>query len=77
MQPGKPTQNSFIERFNGSYRSGVLDAYLLDNLNQIRELTVNWMNDYNESRPHESLEDISPKAYFEKMKTQAEIKDVI
>ena len=35
------------------------------------------MNDYNKSRPHESLGDISPKAYLEKMKTQIEIKEAI
>jgi putative transposase len=77
IQPGKPTQNSIDERFNGSYRRGILDAYLFDNLNQVRELSENWMNDYNESRPHESFGDISPKAYFEKMKTVTEIKEVI
>lgn len=77
IQPGKPTQNSFVERFNGSYRRGILDAYLFDNLNQVRELTEIWMNDYNKSRPHESLGDISPKAFLEKMKTQIEIKEAI
>ena len=74
-QPGKPMQNGFIERFNRSYRDGVLDAHLFTDLNEVRDITDIWVNDYNEQRPHESLGDIPPKKYAKILESGTRLKD--
>jgi putative transposase len=63
IQPGKPTQNSFVERFNRTFREEVLDFYLFRSLDDVRNIAENWMIEYNEERPHESLNDMTPVAY--------------
>jgi putative transposase len=63
IQPGKPTQNSFIERFNRTYRNEILNFYLFRNLGEVRNITANWIKQYNEERPHEALKDMSPVDY--------------
>lgn len=68
IQPGHPTQNNIIERFNGSYRRAVLDAYIFRTLHYVGELTEAWMTDHNECRPHESLDNMTPMEYREKKK---------
>ena len=56
-------QNGLIEQFNRTYRQDVLDAYLFEDLHQVREETEKWMDDYNCHRPHESLQNKSPLHY--------------
>ncbi len=63
IQPGRPTQNAYIERFNGSYRKGVLNKFIFEDINQVRILTEEWIKDYNQDRPHEGLGGIPPNAY--------------
>lgn len=69
IQPGKPNQNAFIERFNRTYRNEVLDAYLFDNIRQVQAITEQWLVDYNEIRPHESLGNIPPTHFMSRLTT--------
>lgn len=64
IQPGKPTQNSFIERFNRTYREEVLNMYVFKRLSEVRNITERWINEYNEQRPHESLGNLTPREYM-------------
>jgi putative transposase len=60
IQPGKPAQNGYIERFNRTYREDVLDQYWFHNIHEVRNITEEWMGMYNGQRPHSSLGDKTP-----------------
>jgi putative transposase len=64
IKPGKPMQNGFIERFNRSYREAVLDMFVFQSLDEVREQTEKWLREYNEERPHEALGHLTPREYL-------------
>ena len=64
IQPGKPMQNGYIERFNRTYRTEVLDFYIFKSLSQVRNITEKWRQEYNSERPHESLDNLTTSEYL-------------
>ncbi|MFX1707384.1 IS3 family transposase [Chitinophaga sp. CC14] len=73
IQPGRPMQNGYIERFNRLYREAVLNAYIFEDLHQVRELTANWIDEYNQRRPHESLNNLTPYEWVMKLEDMKKI----
>ena len=64
IQPGKPDQNAYIERFNRSYRTEVLNAHLFESIAELQPLTMTWLRIYNEERPHDSRGRVPPLTFL-------------
>ena len=60
IAPGKPTENAFIESFNGRLRDECLNEEVFDNLAHARHILARWRHDYNHERPHSSLSGLTP-----------------
>ena len=63
IRPGKPTENAYIESFNGRLRDECLNANIFETIQQAKEIIESWRNDYNNWRPHSGLGNLTPKEY--------------
>jgi len=63
IQPGKPTQNAYIESFNGKFRDECLNDHWFSTLAEARALIAAWRQDYNEGRPHSALGYMTPAEF--------------
>ena len=70
IAPGKPTQNAFIESFNGSFRDECLNETLFSSLADARSEITKWKEDYNQNRPHSSLGNLTPNEFVAKITLQ-------
>ncbi len=60
IQPGKPAQIANIERFNRTFHEDVMDAFLFSSLQEVREITELWIEEYNAIPPHDALDGLPP-----------------
>lgn len=68
IAPGKPTQNAFVESFNGRFRDECLNEHLFDSLDSARKIIEAWRIDYNTVRPHTSLGGLSPHVFMRRLR---------
>lgn len=61
----KVESTSYVERFNRTYRDEVLNMYVFKTLSEVRAITEEWIDQYNEERPHDALEDLTLFEYRE------------
>jgi putative transposase len=59
-RPGRPTDNAYVESFNGTLRSECLNTHWFASLAEARQLSQAWRQEYNETRPHRSLGEKTP-----------------
>lgn len=69
-RPGTPTDNAYIESFNGSLRDECLNVHWFADLTDAREKLQAWQTEYNGSRPHRSLNNLSPNDFVDHWTTQ-------
>jgi putative transposase len=68
-RPGRPTDNCFIETFNGTLRDECLNVHWFETIDEAKSKIEAWRVEYNESRPHQALNELTPAEYSAKIRT--------
>jgi putative transposase len=74
-RPGKPTDNAYIESFNGRFRQECLNEHWFLSLDDARDKVECWRQDYNENRPHSALGNATPEEYAAQVKPRKGLPD--
>ncbi len=69
-RPGKPTDNAFVESFNGTFRAECLDVHWFASIGEARRLIEGWRREYNETRPHRALGEQTPSEFASQFAAQ-------
>ncbi len=72
-RPGKPTDNAFVESFNGTLRAECLDVHWFASIAEAKQLIEGWRREYNESRPHRALGEQTPSEFASQFAAQGEL----
>ena len=76
-RPGKPTDNCFVESFNGSYRDECLNVHWFETIDDAIAKTEAWRLEYNESRPHQALAEQTPSAFAAKQRAFGDASEIV
>jgi putative transposase len=76
-RPGRPIDNAYVESFNGSFRDECLNTNWFLSLEDARKKIEAWRQEYNDWRPHSSLDNLTPSQYLDKHNAQASEKSLL
>jgi putative transposase len=75
-RPGKPTDNAYIESFNGTLRAECLDTHWFDTMEEAKETIEAWRREYIESRPHRALGERTPNEFVHEIAASRDLMDL-
>ena len=70
IEPGKPSQNAYVESFNGRFRDECLNEHWFLDLEHARSIIETWRKEYNDERPKKGLGGLTPSQYAKKLMTK-------